>query len=185
MADYVLAGLAKRRAELAGEAGALRARLAAIAADVAHLDAVIRQFDPGCSIASIRPKRLRGPNVAGRGEMSRFVLGALREAEEPVPTPAIAARLMAERGMDGQGRGLAERITKRIVSTLRHQGRKGAVRSQPGPGRALLWEVAVQRCHFAYGLCNCPGQVQVERGEMANAERTRTVRAGLVSWGSL
>ncbi len=142
MTDYVLAGLTKRRAELTGEGDALRAKLASVATDLGHLDAVIRQFDPDYDLASIQPKRPRGPDVARRGEMTRFVLGVLRDAAEPVPTSDLAARLMTERGMDGQDRKLVERITKRIVSTLRHQGQKGTVRSQPGPGRMLLWEVA-------------------------------------------
>ncbi len=142
MTDYVLAGLTKRRAELTGEADALRARLAQIGTDLGHLDAVIRQFDPDCKLASIRPKRPRGPDVARPGEMSRFVLGVLRDAAEPIPTPDVVVRFMAQRGMDGQDRKLVERITKRIVSTLRHQAGKGTVRSQPGPGRVLLWEVA-------------------------------------------
>ena len=46
MTDYVLSGLTKRRAELAGEAEALRARLLQIGTDLGHLDAVIKQFDP-------------------------------------------------------------------------------------------------------------------------------------------
>ncbi len=142
MTEYVLAGLTKRRAELTGEADTLKARLAQIGTDLGHLDAVIRQFDPDYDLGSIRPKRQRGPDVAGRGEMSRFILGVLREATEPMPTPDIAARFMAQRGIDGEDRRLVERITKRIVSTLRHQGQKGAVRSQPGPGRVLLWEIA-------------------------------------------
>ncbi len=142
MTDYVLAGLTKRRAELSGEGDALRAKLARITTDLGHLDAVIRQFDPDYDLGSIRSKRPRGPDVARRGEMTRFVLGVLRDAAEPVPTSDLAARLMTERGMDGQDRKLVERITKRIVSTLRHQGQKGTVLSQPGPGRMLLWEVA-------------------------------------------
>jgi len=89
--------------------------------------------------ANIRPKRSRGPDVARPGEMSRFVLDVLREATEPMPTPDITARFMAQRDMDGQDRELAERITKRIVSTLRHQGQKGTVRSQPG--HVTLWNV--------------------------------------------
>ncbi len=142
MTDHVLSGLTKRRAELTGEADTLKARLAQIGTDLGHLDAVIRQFDPDYDLGSIRPKRPRGPDVARPGEMSRFVLGVLREATEPMPTPDIAAQFMVQRGMDGQDRKLAERITKRIVSTLRHQGQKGTVRSQPGSGRVLLWEVA-------------------------------------------
>ncbi len=142
MTDYVLAGLTKRRAELTGEGDALRAKLASVATDLGHLDAVIRQFDPDYDLGSIRSKRPRGPDVARRGEMSRFMLGVLRDAAEPMSTGAIVARFMAERGMDGQDRKVVERITKRIVSTLRHQGQKGTVRPQPGPGRMLLWEVA-------------------------------------------
>ncbi len=142
MTDYVLAGLTKRRAELTGEADALRARLVQIGTDLDHLDAVIRQFDPDYALGSIRAKRPRGPDTARPGEMSRFVLGVLREATEPMLTTDVAARFMAQKGMDGQNRKLAERIMKRIVSTLRHQGKKGTVRSQPGPGRVLLWEIS-------------------------------------------
>ncbi len=142
MTEYVLAGLTKHRAELTGEADTLKVRLAQIGTDLGHLDAVIRQFDPDYDLGSIRPKRQRGPDAARPGEMSRFVLSVLREATEPVPTPDITARFMAQRDMDSQDRKLVERITKRIVSTLRHQGQRGTVRSQPGPGRMLLWEVA-------------------------------------------
>ncbi len=98
MTDYVLSGFAKRRAELAGEADTLRARLAQIATDMGHLDAVIRQFDPDCDLGSIRPKRPRTQDAAGRGDMSRFIMKGLREATEPVATYEVVRRLMAERG---------------------------------------------------------------------------------------
>ena len=140
MTEHVLSGLTKRRAELTGEADTLRTRLAQIDTDLGHLDAVIRQSDPDYDLGSIKSKRPRGPNIAGRGEMSRFVLSVLRNATELMPTPDIAARFMAQRGMDGQDRELAERITKRIVSTLRHQGQKGTVRAGQGVGRVVLWE---------------------------------------------
>lgn len=71
MSQQIIAGLVKRRAELAGEAEALKARIAGIATDIGHLDATIRLFDPDHDIAAIRPKRPRGPDVAGRGEMLR------------------------------------------------------------------------------------------------------------------
>ncbi len=59
--EHVLSGLARKRAELAGEAEALRARLAQIAASLEHLDAAIRLFDPDYDLAAIRPKRPRPP----------------------------------------------------------------------------------------------------------------------------
>jgi len=121
MTDYVLAGLTKRRAELTGEADALRARRAQIGTDVGHLDAVIRQFDLDYDLGSIRPKRPRGQDVAGRGEMSRFILGVLRDATEPVTTQEVARRLMTERGQDMGDRRLVAQTMKRVGMALSRQ----------------------------------------------------------------
>ena len=107
MTDYVRAGLAKRRAELAGEADKLHARSAQIGTDLGHLDAVIRQFDPDYDLGSIRPKRPRTQDAAGRGDMSRFIMRVLREASEPVATHEVV-RLMTERGQDAGDRRLGE-----------------------------------------------------------------------------
>src|SRR4051812_29854840 len=118
MADYVVSGLVKRRAELAGEADALRARIAQIATDIGHLDAVIRQFDPDYDLAAIRPKRVRTSDGTGRGEMSRAVLSVLRDAPEPMATAAVVAAIMAARGMD---RKAAPRMMDRVGMALRRQ----------------------------------------------------------------
>lgn len=142
MVDYVLSGLVKRRAELAGEADALKARLTRIATDIGHLDATIRLFDPDHDIAGIRPKRPRGPDVAGRGEMSRAILALLREAPEPVTVAAISERLMAVRGWDVSDGKRARMMAKRVAMVLRHQERRGAVHAVQEPGRVAVWAVA-------------------------------------------
>ena len=108
MTDHVLSGLAKRRAELPGKTETLRAKLLQIATDTDHLDAVIWQFDPDYDLGSIRPKRSRMQDVAGRGDMSRFIMEVLREATEPVATHDMARRLGAERGQDAEDRSLRE-----------------------------------------------------------------------------
>ena len=132
MTDYVLSGLVKRRAELAGEADALRARLADITADLGHLDAVIRLFDPDHDIAAIRPKTPRGPDTAGRGERGRLVLDVLREAGEPIPAVDVVRRMLAKQGQDaGDGR-LAEGRAEARGRDLR---RVGPAHDRDGPGR--------------------------------------------------
>jgi hypothetical protein len=141
MADHVVAGLVKRRAELAGEADALRTRLAQIGTDLGHLDATIRLFDPEHDIVGIRPKRPRAPDVAGRGEMTRAILAVLREAAEPVTVAAISERLMAQRGWDTANGKRARMMAKRVAMVLRHQERRGAVQVVQEPGRAAAWEV--------------------------------------------
>ncbi len=139
MTDYVLACLTRRRAELTGEAEALRARLVRIGTDVGHLDAVIRQFDPDYDLGSIRPKRPRGEDIAGRGEMSRFILGMLREATEPVTTQEIVRRLMTERGQDMGDRRLVAQTMKRVGMALSRQKANGAVRVILVAGRNAGW----------------------------------------------
>ena len=68
ISQQLIAGLVKRRAKLAGEAGALKARIARVVADTRQLDAVVRQFDPEHDLSAIRPKRcLRAADGAGPG----------------------------------------------------------------------------------------------------------------------
>ncbi len=141
MTDHVLSGLTKRRAEMSGEAETLRARLAQIGADMGHLDQVIRQFDPDYDLGSIRPKRSRGPDAAGRGEMSRFILKVLREATEPVATHDVVRRLMTKRGQDLEDRRLVKLTMKRVGMAFSRQKALGTVRAIQGPGPVTLWVV--------------------------------------------
>ena len=141
MTDYVLAGLTKRRAELSGEADALHARLAQIATDTGHLDAVIHQFDPDYDLTSIRPKRLRSPDAVARGERSRALLTILRDAAEPITTADIVRLLMAKQGQDAGDRRLLAQITKRVGMALSRQKANGAVRAVQGAGAVMLLEV--------------------------------------------
>lgn len=142
MTDYVLSGLTKRRAELAGEADALRARLATIAVDLGHLDAVIRLFDPDHDIASIRPKRPRGPDAAGRGERGKLVLDVLREAAGPIPAVEIARRMLAKQGQDADDVRLVRQVTKRVEAALARQEKRGVVQAVREAGKAVVWQVA-------------------------------------------
>jgi len=140
MTDYVLAGLTKRRAELTGETDTLRARLAQIGDDVGHLDAVIRQFDPDYNLESIRPKRSRSADIAGRGEMSRFILEVLRDATEPVTTQEVVRLLMTERRQDMEDRRLVAQTAKRVGMALSRQKANGAVQAGNKAGHPVLWK---------------------------------------------
>jgi hypothetical protein len=141
MSEIVLNALTKRRAELMGEDTALRAKLAQIRADIGHLDAVIRQFDPDYNLASIRGKRPRNREAARRGETSRAVLGLLREAKTPISTAEVVERMMAQRGVDTDDRQAVKLMLKRTGTTLARQEKQGTVRSVREPGQAVEWEV--------------------------------------------
>ena len=142
MTDPILPGLVRRRAELAGAAQRLRAELTKTDADLVHVDAVIQQIAPELNPSTIPPKRPRLPEHAGRGEVTRFVLGALRIATGPVPTPVLVRHWMAHRGMDALSPAVRQRARKQVRKALELQKARSVVRSTPGPGQFVVWAVA-------------------------------------------
>jgi hypothetical protein len=143
MTDYVLTGLVKRRAELAGEIESTHDKLRQLVTDLENLDATILQFDPKHSVEAIKPKAFRPPkDWANRGEMSRFVLSLLRQAAEPMTTRDLALEMLVSRALDKSDQRLLRLMTKRVGVALRGQRGNGLVRCQQGPGQYMLWEVA-------------------------------------------
>jgi hypothetical protein len=72
MNEFVLNGLVKRRAELAGDIETAHEALRKMVLDLEALDAAIIQFDPDFQIETIKPKAFRPPkDWSNRGQMSR------------------------------------------------------------------------------------------------------------------
>lgn len=143
MIDYVLTGLVKRHAAMAGEIEATHTKLKSLLEGLAAVDATIQQFDPGYSPEGIRPKAFRPPkDWAQHGQMARLLLSILRQATEPMTTQDLAVELLISRALDKDDRRLLGLMIKRIGVALRHQQENGLVRSQQGPGLMKLWEVA-------------------------------------------
>lgn len=83
--SLVLSGLVAKRAEMAGEVAHHRQALQRLGAELGHLDATIRLFDPNYDLRSVRPRK-RGQLTQwfGPGECQRLVLETLRDAEQPL-----------------------------------------------------------------------------------------------------
>jgi hypothetical protein len=142
MTDYVLQGLVKRRAELAGEIEATHAHLRKMIEDSEKLDSVILQFDPEHNVEGIKPKAFRPPeDWAHRGEMTRTVLSILRQSVEPMTTRDIALEMLVTRALNTQDQKLLALMVKRVGVALRLQRNNSVVRSTNGPGQYMLWEV--------------------------------------------
>jgi hypothetical protein len=141
-APLVLAGLIKRRAQLAGDIEAAHEALRRLVLDLENLDATILQFDPGYRVESIRPKAFRPPkDWANRGEMTRICLSILRQASEPLTSRDIAYQLLTERALNRDDQRLLRLMRSRVATALRLQRDKGVVRSIEGPGQYLIWEI--------------------------------------------
>lgn len=143
MTDYVLTGLVKRRAELAGEIERTHESLKNLLADLENLDATILQFAPDYQVEAIKPKAFRPPpDWAHYGQMTRFVLSTLRQAAEPLTSRDIALQLLVERALNRDDHRLLRMMTKRVGVSLRGARDKGVVRSAQGPGQYMVWEIA-------------------------------------------
>ena len=74
MTDYVVTGLVKRRAEIAGQIEAIHEQLKKLLADLEAVDAALGVFDPSIACEQIKPKALRrrpiGP-ATGKRRASR------------------------------------------------------------------------------------------------------------------
>ncbi|MGA8398359.1 MAG: hypothetical protein WB697_00620 [Stellaceae bacterium] len=142
MTDYVLTGLVKRRAELAGEIEATHARLRKMIDDLEKLDSVILQFDPEHNVEGIKPKAFRPPeDWAHRGEMTKACLSILRQAVEPMTSRDIAIEMLMNRALNTEDQKLLALMVKRVGVALRLQRNNGVVRSLAGPGQFMLWEI--------------------------------------------
>ncbi|MGI4801437.1 MAG: hypothetical protein ACRYG8_46910 [Janthinobacterium lividum] len=141
MANPVLTGLIRRRAELDGERIRLCNRVAEIALDLSRLDAAIGVFDREMNANTIRPMRVRAPNVVGFGHWSRTALDVLRGAGQSLPTKEVVARVMERVGADQESGPVRRMVAKRVRHALQHQRVKGLVRSDRGPGQVVVWEV--------------------------------------------
>jgi hypothetical protein len=143
MNAFVVSGLVKRRAELAGDIEKAHESLRRMVLDLENLEATILQFEPDFRVEAIKPKAFRPPkDWSNRGQMTRIVLSILRQAAEPLTTRDIALELLVERALDKSDQGFLRLMTKRVGVALREQRNKGVVQAQQGPGQYQLWEIA-------------------------------------------
>src|SRR5690348_2602985 len=118
---FAISALVRKRAELAGLIELRRAGLETMTANLGHLDATLRLFDPEIRLDAIRPKPPRPAADPGRPEITtRMVLDALRRAEEPLGAREIARRLLAEMGTAADAK-LLRAAAERVGEALRRQ----------------------------------------------------------------
>jgi hypothetical protein len=143
MNAFVVSGLVKRRAQLAGDIEKAHEALRRMVLDLENLDATILQFDPDFKVEAIKPKAFRPPkDWSNRGEMTRICLSILRLASEPLTCRDIALQLLTERALNREDQRLLRLMTKRVGVALRLQKEKGIVQAQQGPGQYMLWHLA-------------------------------------------
>ena len=124
----------RKRAELAGDALALDARLAQLRADLVHLDAAIRILCPHAEPELIRPKRpsRKGCDWFGRQELPRLILDALCDNEQPLSSADIARAVMARKCRDAGDSTALRRVAGMVKGVLHRQEGKTVERDGGG-----------------------------------------------------
>jgi hypothetical protein len=133
-----VAGLLEKRRQLEAELKTAEKAVSNIRIDLDHLDATLRLF------TDARPRRLPAHAVshkAGRGEMLRHVLRALRAAPEAVTSIEIAESYMKARKLQASD-ATAVLIRKRVGACLTKLKAQGTVAEVPLPGLYKGWRLA-------------------------------------------
>lgn len=139
---HVITALVTRRARVAGDIENAQETVKKLVADLEHIDATIRLFDPDYRIEGIKPNAFRPPeDWSKRGEMTRVVLDILRQAREPMTPRDLALSLMNLRGLDSSDNKLVRKMTKRVGAALRHAREKGLAKASQAEGMFMAWEV--------------------------------------------
>lgn len=142
MTDYMVTGLVKRRAEIAGEIKDIQAQLGQCVRDLETLDATLKIVAPELDIPAIAPKMFKPPeHWSKRGEMSRVILDILRVARTSLTSRDIAAQMIVQRGMVSTPK-LVNLMSKRCATSLRGMRERGMVRNSGSPSAFWLeWEI--------------------------------------------
>jgi hypothetical protein len=116
---HVIGALRNKRAELAGVVVQLERQLSRQRADLTHLDATLRLFDPTIRLSEIRPRRPYARNTWFRhGECLRLIYDALREAGQPVTTRDLSERIMQIKAIPAAEARTRDLVQRTLLASL-------------------------------------------------------------------
>ena len=142
---HVMSALVAKRAEMAGLVQEAERRLGVLRADLDHVDAVLRMFDPDAKPEAIRAKPPRKPSSGFKvTNLSRKVLDVLRTADKPLTASEIARTALENGGVEADATTL-KATTRKVGKLLDHHRRRGVVVGSNVGGRLLGWTVSGDR----------------------------------------
>jgi hypothetical protein len=116
---HVTHALRNKRAELAGTLIQLEQRLVRQRADLTHLDATMRLFDPDIQPNEVTPKQPRPHSAWFRhGECLRLIYDELRDAPQPMATRELTERIMRVKAIPADDDRCRELMQKTILGSL-------------------------------------------------------------------
>lgn len=139
--SHTVAGLLKKRAEIAGQIEHTHRQLNDLIADLDYIDNAIRIIDPTVDATLTKTKPYPPRMGSFRGEMTRFILGHMRSTTEPATTLEIAYKVMEGRGLDTNDKRNVIVIRKRVGACLYKLRVKGLVEEVETVGEYKRWRM--------------------------------------------
>lgn len=136
----VVKALLDKGAEMRGQIAVLDGRLAKCRAELAHVQATLRLFDPAQDVKHVRPKAPAPPRSTyfAMGEITRRCRDALREATGPIAAMDIAVTAMRDKGLDPADRAIRSDMIRRLLWTLHRLATEGQI-ERLGQGLGARW----------------------------------------------
>jgi|SRR5665213_139400 len=139
---HVVSALKEKRIAIASQIEDYREKMRQAVIALDHVEASLRLFDPDVDMGELGPRKVPQVLYDTKGDTGRIILETLRTATRPLATSQITDAIMKARGLDQNDKGLCRLMAKRTTANLMHWKRKrGLIRSMPGPGQQLLWEI--------------------------------------------
>lgn len=115
----VIHALRSKWAGVSGFIADLEERTRQARADLMHIDAALRLFDPGSDPDQIAAKKpARRQRWFGNGEISWRIREAIRDATEPVAVETIVRVAMADRGLDPEDSAIRQELNRSFLWAL-------------------------------------------------------------------
>ena len=143
MADpHVVSALKEKRIQVASQIESLQAQLRQSVIDLDHVEAALKLFDPEVDLSALPARKIAPVSYDTKGDTGRIILETLRTATKPLSTAQVCEAVMVARRLDTDNKALCRVMMRRTTANLKHwQKKRGLIRSMPGVGQQLLWEV--------------------------------------------
>ncbi|WP_292529236.1 hypothetical protein [Methylocystis sp.] len=131
--------LERLHAELGGKIIENKKEAERLAADMKHVEAVLKMLDPSYCVRSIAVRRRKPNPYFKRGTIFRSVLEILRDAPTPLTASEITSRLLASKDVSQPSREDFRNLFGGVQASLRNNDGK-TVRAI-GEGKPARWEL--------------------------------------------
>ncbi len=137
----IVTQLLLKRAEIEAQIKSLENRLGQARADLFHVAATVRLFDP---TAIDRPATVYhgAAKAMRRSDLFALCKAALEASAEPLDTRQLARHVITAEGWDTDDRRLAVAIGHKVGAMMGRLEMRGAVRKAGTRDRAMLWRLA-------------------------------------------